>query len=434
MVELVTSGTAVPATRVCFLALAVLLSSGALGGLIAEPKATDELIRLYQSRAAKDPGDFLSYGKLGATYIQKARETGDIRHYDLAEKALKRSLELGPDPAGSAAATTGLALVSLARHQFRDALRYAEKALGSGSTPSLSAVVGDAYVEIGEYDKASAAYSKMLAGPGLPPSSLLWYLRFLRGDPPAAIQEVQRTIASLREADITRENLARSQAQLGELFFQAGDVERSEAAYSEALTSFPGYYVALAGLARARAALGRYPEAIKLYEQALAVIPLPEYAVALGDVYTKLGRPQDAKKQYDLVQYIGTLNTVPHTKAIYNRELALFYADHDLKLKETLELAERELDVRWDVYSYDVFAWALHKNGKPRDARVAMAEALKLGTRDARLFFHAGLIHKSLGDADQAREYLQRALATNPHFHLLQADLARRVLKELGQQ
>ncbi len=51
----------------------------ATGDLGAEPKPTDQLIQLYQARAAKEPGDFLSYGKLGAAYIQKARETGDIR-------------------------------------------------------------------------------------------------------------------------------------------------------------------------------------------------------------------------------------------------------------------------------------------------------------------------------------------------------------------
>ena len=79
-----------------------------------------------------------------------------------------------------------------------------------------------------------------------------------------------------------------------------------------------------------RAAQQRYPEAVDLYRKAIAIVPLPDYAAALGDVYTKLGRPEDAQKQYDLVEYIGYLNTL--NKVLYNRELAYFYADHDRKL------------------------------------------------------------------------------------------------------
>ena len=60
-----------------------------------------------------------------------------------------------------------------------------------------------------------------------------------------------------------------------------------------------------------------------------------------------------------------------------------------------------------------------------------MDRALALGTRDARLYFHAGMIHQRLGDAARAREYLARALSTNPYFHPLQADAARRALAQL---
>jgi len=130
------------------------------------------------------------------------------------------------------------------------------------------------------------------------------------------------------------------------------------------------------------------------------------------------------------VEFIGRLNAL--NKTIYNRELALFYADHDMKPAEALALAERELQARRDIYTYDVLAWALYRNGRAREAAAAMAEALKLGTRDARLYFHAGMIHMALGDAEQARDYLARALAVNPRFHPLHADVATRALAELA--
>jgi Flp pilus assembly protein TadD len=90
--------------------------------------------------------------------------------------------------------------------------------------------------------------------------------------------------------------------------------------------------------------------------------------------------------------------------------------------------------VRRDVYAHDLLAWALLKNGRPEEARAAIVEALAPGTQDARLFFHAGMIHAALGERAQAREYLTRALATNPGFHVLHGEVAERTLATLASE
>jgi tetratricopeptide (TPR) repeat protein len=133
---------------------------------------------------------------------------------------------------------------------------------------------------------------------------------------------------------------------------------------------------------------------------------------------------------YDLVEYIGQLNAV--NKVIYNRELAYFYADHETKLDAALALARAEYEMRRDVYGHDALAWALYKAGRWQESLAPMEEALELGTRDAKLFFHAGMIHRAAGNTVRAREYLARALATNPHFHVLHAAVAARALDELA--
>jgi tetratricopeptide (TPR) repeat protein len=225
------------------------------------------------------------------------------------------------------------------------------------------------------------------------------------------------------------EPLAWTRTQLGHLLIATRDLPGAVAAYRDALAALPGYHPALAGSAAVHAARGKLQEAAALYHKALDVVPLPEYATALGDVYTRLGRTADANKQYALVEYIGKLGAINQT--VYNRELALFYADHDRNLPQALELARKELEARRDIYTYDVLAWALYKNGQAREAQAAMNEALKLGTQDARLFFHAGMIHRALGEHDAARTALARALALNPRFHVLHAGVAASALAEL---
>ena len=414
-------------------AVALLLALGPAGDLPAQPRTTDDLIRSYQARVARRPDDIRSYARLGQAYILKARETGDPGYYDLADKALARCLEAGPDPATATRATSDLAIVQMGRHQFREALATAQKGLSYGSgdlTPY--GPIGDAHIELGEYDQAEAAYEKMrgLQGPFYPHNRLSM-LRFLKGDPAGAIVEMRRAVQTGMEGTQPKENIAWAQYRLGATLFQTGALEAAGQAHQDALATYPGYHRALAGLAQVRAAQGRYPEAIELYRKAIGVIPLPDYAASLGDVYARIGRADEARKQYALVEYIGRLNAL--NKVLYNRELALFYLDHDTKVGEALDLARRELEVRGDIYTHDVLAWALYKNGRAADALAPMKEALRLGTQDARLFFHAGMIHRAAGEPDRAREFLRRALALNPQFHVLQAEVAERALKEMGE-
>ena len=153
----------------------------------------------------------------------------------------------------------------------------------------------------------------------------------------------------------------------------------------------------------------------------------PRWAMSIRNLATY----KKPKKQYELVEFIGYLSQI--NQQIHNRDLALFYADHNLKLNESLELARKELEVRRDIYSWDVLAWSLYKNGKFPEAADAISHALSQGTRDAQLFFHAGMIYESVGDSAKAKGFLRQALATNPHFNILNAEKAVETLSQLTQ-
>jgi tetratricopeptide (TPR) repeat protein len=243
---------------------------------------------------------------------------------------------------------------------------------------------------------------------------------------------MRSALRTAMETHMPAENIAWSQYQLGEEFFLAGDTNAAEKAYLASLDECPNYYRALAGLAKVRASQGRYVDAVKLYKEAIARVPYPEYAAALGDVYQKLGQLEDAKKQFELVEFIGYLSQV--NQQIHNRDLALFYADHDRKLHESLALAQKELEVRRDIYTWDVLAWSLFKNDKLQEAAEAISHALEQGTKDPQLFFHAGMIYEKAGDSAKARDYLQRALGINPHFHIFYSGIASETLARLAQK
>jgi tetratricopeptide (TPR) repeat protein len=243
---------------------------------------------------------------------------------------------------------------------------------------------------------------------------------------------MQSAVTAGTEARLPAENLAWLYFELGEYEFQAGDAAAANEAYLNALNIHPGDYRALAGLGKLRGNQGRYAEAIKLYQSAIAVVPMPMYVAELGDLYSRAGNLAEAKKQYQLVEYIGMLGHI--NQVLHNRDLALFYADHDIKLDESLALAQKEFEVRHDIYTWDALAWALYKSGKYQEASDAINNALRPGTRDALLFFHAGMIASRLGQTTQAKARLQEALEINPQFHVIYAAAARQQLQILQGQ
>jgi tetratricopeptide (TPR) repeat protein len=260
--------------------------------------------------------------------------------------------------------------------------------------------------------------------------SRMAYLRFLHGDSVGAIWLMESAIASALQHNMPRENLAWLYFEAGERYFQSGDLANAALSFQSGVAADPSHYRALGGLAKVRAAQGKFDDSIQLYQRSIAILPFPVYVEELGDVYRKVGREKEAQQQYDLVEYIGHLSEL--NRVLANRELALFYADRGIKLPEALELAQNEFEVRHDIYTWDTLAWVLYKNERFHEAAEAMNRALALHTEDPLLLFHAGMIEHAMADDSAAEDLLGRALKTNPHFHIFHAEMASRTLDDIA--
>ena len=411
---------------------ALLLSGAILCGLLfgegalLRAETTERKIALLEANLAGKPASLPLRNRLAWAYIQKGRESGDTAYFTRAERLLEKSLAQGTDN-GEA---LGLrAWVALFKHEFKEAADWAEKARAmQPKVPFHYGVLSDAFLEMGDYPKAIDAAQKMIdLKPDQGAFSRAAHLRSLNGDPEGAIALWQEAI---RASAPSAENTAWCQVELGEEYFNIGKLKEAEAAYQEGLKTYRGYHRAAAGLARLRAAEGREAEGVKLYRQAIETIPYPHYLASLGDLYMKMGKAEEAEKQYALVEQIAKLDQV--NQVLYNRDLALFYADHDLNLDEARRLIEREAAVRKDIYTYDVLGWVYYKSQRYPEAEKAIEEALRLGTKDPRILYHAGMIARAVGKEKEAGRLLGRALALNPHFHPLYEKRAREILAEMG--
>jgi len=402
---------------------------------------TDRQIQTLQDHVKAAPDDYTGYDGLGSAFFQKARETGDIAYYDVAEQMLKKALNLAPQDFRAADPLVHMALVYMGEHRFSEALAYAQNAISTGSgNLAAFAVEGDAYTDMGDYNQAATAYRTLrsLGNATSSPLALAYmsdsrmaYLCYLHGNSAEAIRLMKSAIGAALQSNVARENLAWLYFELGERYFQTGDLENADLSYRSGITADPNHYRSLAGLAKVRAAQGKLDEAIALYQRSVDIIPFPAYVAELGDVYKRVGRVKKAQQQYDLVEYIGHLSKL--NQVLANRELALFYADQGIKLPEALELARKELGVRHDIYTWDTLAWVLYRNGRFAEASEAINKALGLHTNDSLLLFHAGMINHSVARDSDAEDFLSRALTTNPHFHVFHAEEAKRSLEEIEQ-
>jgi tetratricopeptide (TPR) repeat protein len=147
----------------------------------------------------------------------------------------------------------------------------------------------------------------------------------------------------------------------------------------------------------------------------------------MSDAHGALGDTAQARSFADAM----ALGALSQPGAIH-RTWGVFLLDHDRDVERVLREARASLRERRDVYGYDLLAWAAYKAGNIEEARRASVAAVALGTEDATLLYHAGVISVAAGDSATAREMLARALSVNPRFDVRHAREARRLLEALG--
>jgi tetratricopeptide (TPR) repeat protein len=372
------------------------------------------------------PANDSAWAQLGAAYVEQARRTADPTLYARADDAFARSLALRPQD--NDAALTGQASLAAARHQFAEALALTDRALLVNSHGATAyAVRTDALVELGRYDEARAALSRMLElRPGLDAFSRASYVLELSGDVDGARAALERAL----QAATSPADEAFVHHLLGELAWNTGDVPAARSAYEAGVAADPSAFAPRAGRAKVLAAEGDVEAAVAEYRTVVAAMPQPEYLVQLGDLLEATGQPDRAQEQYDVVRAIQRLFAANGQDV--DAELAVFDADHG-SAAEALASAQAVHRAAPDaIFAQDALAWALHAAGRSAEALPLARAAVRTGLPQPVLHYHLGVVEAAVGERDAARTSLQRALALNPAFSPLHAPRARDLLSELG--
>ena len=381
---------------------------------VGEMPPTLALIRAFEQRVEKAPQDYANLTVLGQLYFRNAKEADDLESYSKACNALERALTLRPD---YATGKLHLAEVYSARHRFEEALRLATEVRNQAPHSNIAiAIEADCQIELGRYEDAKQSIDQ-LSGREVSPPVLARQARLseLTGNTYRAIELIDEALTSLDELGALPDELKWYLWRKGNLLLSRGRAEEAKRYFAQALDIDPKDDASNTGLAQAQHACGETEAAIKTIQVVVDEYEAPPAMALLGDFHRSLGNQDVAEQWYKKTETKMREELVVAGDA-HAREVALFFADHNRSIHEALSLAKSDIGQRQDLYAYDTLAWCEYRVGDFESAYANIQVALKQGTEDAKLFYHAALICNAVGQQADSESWKQRMRETNPLF------------------
>jgi tetratricopeptide (TPR) repeat protein len=355
----------------------------------AERAERDADIAWYTMRAERDPTGAFDRLRLAGLYLQRARERGSPGDLLLAEREARSSL--ANRRAHNGEAFRALALALIGQHRFAEAAEAADSLLAADPTSAgARSLRAEIALEQGDYARADSLFAP-LDRPGHDPAVTARVARWAslngRAEHASALLRQARDDAR-RTAFTPAEQVAWYDLRLGELALATGRFREAARSLKAAAAVVPDDARILLAQARLALARGNEREALAFAEAAMRQGEDPIAFAAAADALDRLGRDEESARMFRAFE--AAIASAP--AEAWHRPWRLALLDRGTQLPQVLVQAEAELRLRKDVHGYDVYAWALHQAGRDAEARVAMRQALRLGTEDRLLDAHAKAI------------------------------------------
>jgi len=221
---------------------------------------------------------------------------------------------------------------------------------------------------------------------------------------------LEESAARIESAQQTRPDDSKLNRLKGEVLLYSGKTVEAERSFRRAIELDPNDLSGYQNLARYLAITGRPSEVLTTYEEALKQNPesAPLHMVT-GSLYELQSRKQEAMARYE-----EAIRLDPGL-AVARNNLAYLLAEEEGDLDRALDLAQEAKALLPDnPNAADTLGWILYKKNLPSAAIGYLKEAesgFKAEDRELALVrYHLALAYEANGEAEQARQTLEKAI------------------------
>ena len=385
-------------------------ASPSASGWATELARLDADLAFYSARF-HESGSWLDGERAAALAGQRARLTGSMDDYDLAEALLADAFALAPEGSGPLLTRAGL---HLTLHRV-DAAAADLAAMDAWPLMTAEARYGwedagaDLALDRGDLDEAGGRWLTYEATRDSPWTAAgLARVNWLRGDFEAA--DLGYEVALERYHGVSPEPVAWIHLQRGILDLDQGDLAGALAHYADADAAMSGHWLVEEHIAEAVWGLGDPAAAEAIYRDVVARTGSPELMGALGKLLIEQGRTDEGQDWIAQATAGFEAWVDRYPEAASGHALSHFLA-WDPTPDRALALAEANAAARPNGEALTLLSEARLASGDREAAHAAALDGLATGTRSAGLFWAAAA---SAPDAASAAWYRDAARAIDP--------------------
>ena len=362
------------------------------------------------------PTDTEKATKYVHSLYQRAVLSGNLAELEAAEPVIDQAIGLIRHPGDLYFLKANLAFKL---HRLADVRRNLAADPALLKSAEGRAVLADLDFQEGRYDAARKGYENLIENNRTWDNlSRLAHFEFKMGESAVA----DRLYAEAEDELTAKEMRSYSWVELqrGLLDLAHGRHDEAGAHYERADRAYSGHWLVGEHKAELLGALGRFDEAARLYEDIVERVPKPELHQALGELLTRMGKPEPARAWLEKA-HAAYLGAAQRGGVHYYHHLVDFYADVRKDGAEAVKWARKDIELRENFSSQAALAWAFYRNGQFAEALDRMNQALSSGAKSAHLFSQAAAIHRAAGLNEEADRYARMATQINPHhrsFHV----------------
>jgi serine/threonine-protein kinase len=348
-----------------------------------DPENVDHAISLLQKAIETDPNFAIAYADLGHAQVLKSRYTKEMKWLAQARQACSKALSLNE---GLAAAHLALGMVLQDEGNLDSAIDEFRRAITLDPTDDeILRRLALAYDDAGKVLEAETLIN----------------------------DAIKRNPASWVSYNF-----------LGYFYFHHAQYAKAEPLFRAASQLAPDYPLALYNLGGVYLALGKYAEAESILIRAVTIKPSAGAYSNLGTSYFHSGRYKDAT-----TSFLKAAEINPHDHALWSNVAAAYdiagdrsqasqaYRRAIQEIKPVLVLRPKDALLLCDLALYE------SKLGRDKEARAALASAMRHPANDPEFWFNAARVYELTSQRELALSSLQAAIRAGYSLSEIESDV-----------